>query len=83
MTIVCSKYMVLLYKYYVVNLKLYCTSILNINYNTYVQDSQLRIESSNTDVPSIFRILGRSVDLSNNIDIGIRFYFNYDQIHYK
>ena len=49
MTIVCSKYMVLLYKYYVVNLKLYCTSILNINYNTYVQDSQLRIESSNTD----------------------------------
>jgi hypothetical protein len=41
--------MVLLYKYYVVNLKLYCTSILNINYNTYVQDSQLRIESSNTD----------------------------------
>ena len=49
MTIVCSKYMVLLYKYYVVNLKRYCTSILNINYNTYVQDSQLRIESSNTD----------------------------------
>ena len=49
MTIVCSKYMVLLYKYYVVNLKLYCTSILNINYNTYVQDCQLRIESSNTD----------------------------------
>jgi hypothetical protein len=49
MTIVCSEYMVLLYKYYVVNLKLYCTSILNINYNTYVQDSQLRIESSNTD----------------------------------
>ena len=49
MTIVCSKYMVLLYKYYVVNLKSYCTSIININYNTYVQDSQLRIESSNTD----------------------------------
>ena len=49
MTIVCSKYMVLLYKYYVVNLKRYCTSILNINYNTYVQDSQLRIKSSNTD----------------------------------
>jgi hypothetical protein len=49
MTIVCSKYMVLLYKYYVVNLKRYCTSIININYNTYVQDSQLRIESSNTD----------------------------------
>ena len=49
MTIVCSKYMVLLYKYYVVTLKRYCTSILNINYNTYVQDSQLRIESSNTD----------------------------------
>ena len=24
-------------------------SIPNINYNTYVQDSQLRIESSNTD----------------------------------
>ena len=49
MTIVCSKYMVLLYKYYVVNLKRYCTSILNINYNTYVQGSQLRIKSSNTD----------------------------------
>ena len=49
MTIVCSKYMVLLYKYYVVNLKRYCMSIININYNTYVQDSQLRIESSNTD----------------------------------
>ena len=49
MTIVCSGYMVLLYKYYVVNLKLYCTSIPNINYNTYVQDSELRIESSNTD----------------------------------
>jgi hypothetical protein len=41
--------MVLLYKYYVVNLRRYCTSIININYNTYVQDSQLRIESSNTD----------------------------------
>ena len=44
MTIVCSKYMVLLYTYYVVNLKRYCTSNVNINYNTYVQDSQLRIE---------------------------------------
>ena len=49
MTIVCSKYMVLLYTYYVVNLKRYCTSNANINYNIYVQDSQLRIESSNTD----------------------------------
>ena len=49
MTIVCSEYMVLLYKYYVVNLKLYCTSIPNINYNTYAQDSVLRIESINTD----------------------------------
>jgi len=52
-----------------VHLKLYFTSIPNINHNTYVQDSQLRIASSNTDKDRDKQQLNLDTPLGSVLDV--------------